>query len=547
MAIVARTVAPTIKLGSFPVVPRSHNVTTMNKLTSKELDHLITHEDPKGIGLGHYLPLIFKSFTQLDNVPLASELKIKLGKLRCSKAAKVHFQNFKDDDMVPLYDINSKCWNWDFPSSGITPAGAQETNEFSFGLYLNVVSEALSIANPNLKQLTQASRVWYSEFATHAVPTQDIQRKPDLVLSDHVVQLGWNNFMVCAELTFSAYQPAARVGSSMDTKAYLLFRGQPWRRFVLLLSFCNRYRDLHVHLYDHSGGLVSPVFNIDNNPDMYLQILAGIVFGGPQCLGYDCTVVFYVTPSKPASTSRRTATPHQAIMHDISKDISSLAPGIAEESHPFSSSNDSVAASGGSNFSEEVTHYDPPTDTSHEGTLVEFFEDGPFPLYALFASTTGVLQPEIVPEPNEDIPTALFPPPPSNKDPIGKIHVKEKFYNILHTLFYSRGLTGRGTVCYLVELGGEEFIIKDHWVQGQDDTDILNEVEMLKWMQGVPGVPHLEDYWIVEREKGVPDTTGDFRFKHIQSTSHAFRAHVRLVLKPCARPLHQVPELRKSC
>ncbi|KAG2079446.1 uncharacterized protein F5147DRAFT_785066 [Suillus discolor] len=337
-------------------MPHSHNVTTMNKLTSKELDHLVTHEDSKGTGLGHYLPLIFKSFAQLDNVPLASELKIKLGKLRCSKTTKVHFQNFKDDDMVPLYDINSKCWNWDFPSSGITPAGAQETNESSFGLYLNVVSEALSIANPNLKQLTQASRVWYSEFATHAVPTQDIQRKPDSVLSDHVIQLGWNNFMVCAELMFSAYQPAARVGSSMDTKAYLLFCGQPWRRFVLLLSFCNRYRDLRVHLYDRSGGLVSPVFNIDNNPDIYLQILAGIVFGGPQCLGYDCTV---------------------AIMHDISKDTSSLAPGLADESGPSSSSNDSVAASGGTNSSGEVTHYDPPTVTSHEGTLVEFFEDGP--------------------------------------------------------------------------------------------------------------------------------------------------------------------------
>ncbi|KAG1823483.1 uncharacterized protein BJ212DRAFT_1296105 [Suillus subaureus] len=462
MAIVAQTVMPTIKLGSFPVMPHSHNITTMNKLTSKELDHLVTHEDPKGI--------------RLDNVPLASELKIKLGKLQCSKAAKVCFQNFKDNDMVPLYDINLKCWNWDFPSSGITPV-----------VHMQIFTD---------------------KFATHAVPTQDIQQKPDLVLSNHVVQLGWNNFM-----------PAAHVGSSMDTKAYLLFHGQPWCPFVLLLSFCNQYHDLRIHLYNHSGGLVSPVFNINNNPDIYLQILTGIVFGGPQCLGYDCTIVFYVTPSKSTSTSHCTATSHQAIMHDISKDISSLAPGITKESHPSSSSNDSVAASGGSNFSKEVTHYDPPTDMSHEGTLVEFFEDGPFSLYAPFASTTGVLQPEIVPEPNENIPTALFPPPPSNKDPIS--------------------LMGRGTVCYLVKLGGEEFIIKDHWVQGQDDMDILNEVGMLKWMQGVPGIPHLEDYWIVEREKGVPDTTGDFRFKHIQSISHAFHAHVHLVLKPCAHPLHQ--------
>ncbi|KAG0706866.1 hypothetical protein DFH29DRAFT_995453 [Suillus ampliporus] len=162
----------------------------MNKLTSKELNHLVTHEDPKGIGLDYYLLLILKSFTQLDNVPLASKLKIKLGKLWCSKTAKVHFQNFKDDNMVPLYDVNSKCWNWDFPSSGITPAGAWETNEFSFGLYLNVVSEALVLDNPNLKLPTQASCVWYSEFATCAVPSQDVQWKPDLVLSNHVVQLG---------------------------------------------------------------------------------------------------------------------------------------------------------------------------------------------------------------------------------------------------------------------------------------------------------------------------------------------------------------------
>ncbi|KAG0706865.1 hypothetical protein DFH29DRAFT_995452 [Suillus ampliporus] len=208
-------------------------------------------------------------------------------------------------------------------------------------------------------------------------------------------------------------------------------------------------------------------------------------------------------------------------MHNIAKDNSLLAPGIAEESHPSSSSNDSVAASGGTDSSEEVTHYDPPSVTSHEGTLVEFFEDGLSPLHAMFTSTTGVLQPEIIPEPDEDIPTALFPPPPLQQRP------------------HRQGLMGRGTVCYLVEWGGEEFIIKDHWMQGQDDRDILNEVEVLKLMQGVPGVPHLKDYWIVEREKGVPDITRDFRFKHIQSTSHAFHAHVHLVFKPCACPLHQ--------
>ncbi|KAG2122772.1 hypothetical protein DEU56DRAFT_745757 [Suillus clintonianus] len=202
---------------------------------------------------------------------------------------------------------------------------------------------------------------------------------------------------------------------------------QPWRRFVLLLSFSNRYRELRVHMYDRSGGLVSPSFNINTNPDAYLQVLGAIAFGIPECLGYDQTIVFYVTPSARTSNSRRTA----------------------------------------------------------------------------------------------------------------------KTYDIVQVLFYSRGLTGRGTVCYLARFKNKEFIIKDHWVQGEDSQDVLNEVEMLKRMQGVPGVPRLEDYWVVQRGDGTPDITSELRFKLFPSTSNSYRTHVRLVLTPCARPLHEFRSKRE--
>jgi hypothetical protein len=76
-------------------------------------------------------------------------------------------------------------------------------------------------------------------------------------------------------------------------------------------------------------------------------------------------------------------------------------------------------------------------------------------------------------------------------------------------------------------------------VKGQDEADVLNEVKMLELMKGVPGVPQLEDYWLVEGEDGVVERTSDLRFKNFKSASHEIRTHIHLVLTPCARPLHK--------
>lgn len=92
----------------------------MDQLTSDELNRLVGYETEL-TGLGHYLSQIFKSF-ELNRVTRASELKIKLGKLRCNSIAKVQFQGLKDDALVPMYNDHSKCWNWDFPASSFTPA-----------------------------------------------------------------------------------------------------------------------------------------------------------------------------------------------------------------------------------------------------------------------------------------------------------------------------------------------------------------------------------------------------------------------------------------
>ncbi|KAG2127095.1 hypothetical protein DEU56DRAFT_700850, partial [Suillus clintonianus] len=97
---------------------------------------------------------------------------------------------------------------------------------------------------------------------------------------------------------------------------------------------------------------------------------------------------------------------------------------------------------------------------------------------------------------------------------------------------------GRGTVCYLARKDGEEFIIKDYWAMGGDE-EALNEIHMMEKMSGVRGVPKLVEYWLVESEPNKVDQTQNYRFKSVRSLKGTFRTHVRVVLKPRARPLHK--------
>ena len=75
------------------------------------------------------------------------------------------------------------------------------------------------------------------------------KRKPDLVLVSSAITLRdevtWLSPKVVGEYSREPFQPASRIGKTMDTKAYLVMVEQPWRRFVLELSLAN---DEHQHL-----------------------------------------------------------------------------------------------------------------------------------------------------------------------------------------------------------------------------------------------------------------------------------------------------------
>ncbi|KAG2130741.1 hypothetical protein DEU56DRAFT_954656 [Suillus clintonianus] len=520
-----RTIDLGMKLSSFLSAPPLHDTDAMDKFTDLELNRLILQEPPLARKdkdkLGYILSLIFQSCTV--EVPNAKDLAIPLRKLP-SNAGLDHLETFTlkpgGDPMVHLYDSAKRQWNWplskqrkreksDLVQGGGSSMGEKSgdwvlideatqsqlssgslgvpstseltasklpfadgdlfadegpevgeeseveegsevgemeedsleapsikaedpsTTEQIFSSFFNIISVALIASQPKLARAHDLSRTWSAANSSRPVPGEEIPRKPDLTLLDDVEA--------------STYQPSSTLAKTLDTKAYLLLKHQPWRRFALLISVCNSYRDLRVHVYDHSGGVVSPCTSIQKEPNKFLRILSCIVFGNLTCIGSKVPLTHPPTPREIEST------PYNEI---------ESAPSCNEiESASSCNEIESTSSQIGNPLSEEGTER-AEGDSAEDDFVVEL--------------------PIEIPQD----PTVHEPLP----RPIGKIRVKDHYYDILEILFSRQGLVGRGTVCYLARKDGEEFIIKDYWAMGGDE-EALNEIHMMEKMSGVLRCP----------------------------------------------------------
>jgi hypothetical protein len=493
-----------LKLASVPFVPIVNDVPTMDRLTNRDLDRLIVHEpDPEdNKPFSHVLTVIFDTFT--SKVPAADELKVSLHKIsHRNHRINQNFANTGSDESVPLYDTVARCWNWALPTGhaekspdkSVQQGEGASTNEAIVASFLNTVAHALIESNKEITMHLGVRRHWSAANSTRPVQDEEILRKPDIALLDDVV-VRWDTIKTVCELTSQPYEPSSTLAKSLDSKAYILLRRQPWRRFVPLLSLCNKYCELRVHLYDHSGGVVSPSIHIHQDPDKYLHVLSCVIFGHLECLGYDPTIILYTKMIQPARFEQSSTVTHATTV--------TQAPDSTTLPHDASPQIESA----------------PPIN-----------------------NTPGALSVPPLENPEDD-PGELFAPLPEDPlytplpETIGKIRVKNNYYDILEVIFSSQGLVGRGTVCYRAKKDDEEFIIKDHWVlEGQDN--VLNEATMLDKMRGVRGIPDLIEHWLVEIAPGMVDKTAKYRYGFPESTIGTFRTHVRLVLKPRARPLHK--------
>ncbi|KAG2080125.1 uncharacterized protein F5147DRAFT_784509 [Suillus discolor] len=222
---------------------------------------------------------------------------------------------------------------------------------------------------------------------------------------------------------------------------------------------------------------MTPPIHIDNAPNHYLQILSSVVFGSLECIGYNPSISIFTKTLRPAQLKNPTSRPSMNKPPAQAQVNSSQTGGqIGGTATPESDLGIDLDVEMGSDL-EESLPIDPPQ--------LEIPQD---PLCATYSTL------------------------------ISRIIVNDHAYDILELIFSSQGLVGRGTVCYLARRDDKEYIIKDHWVLGGKDV-VLNEVKMLREMQGVCGVPELVEYWLVEIAPNEPRTR----------PLHAFQTRVELV------------------
>ncbi|KAG1894104.1 uncharacterized protein F5891DRAFT_1195663 [Suillus fuscotomentosus] len=143
--------------------------------------------------------------------------------------------------------------------------------------------------------ISAGSRYWSAEFSTSPIPDEYNCQKPDIALFDFAIKnMGktWADVLSFMEHTSSdlAKKRDIPVFWGSMTKAYLMLREQPWRRFVVEFSICAN--QLHAHYFDRSGLIISHPFHIHQNmgPVRLTEMLSTLTLSDTHHLGFDPTI-----------------------------------------------------------------------------------------------------------------------------------------------------------------------------------------------------------------------------------------------------------------
>ena len=285
----------------------------MDRLTVQELtEGSIVHESRSNGGpkftLGFLINVIFATCRQ-ESILNIDELTVPLKAIRVqNNHLREKFAGYPESSEVSLYDSQTEGWNWAFNPGDAEEVGGSMVGqsdgtplrqEKEFTHFLNTISMAVkhklhtSETKVELSRIFTAHRCWMADWLDRIMPsTYCYDRKPDLILLENELvprdEISWKSPKVLAELMRESFTPTARIARTLDTKAYLIMIEQPWRRFVLTLSFSKF--ELHLHYYDHSGGSISPPFHLQCDPQEFLFILTCVIFSPHSCIGFDDTI-----------------------------------------------------------------------------------------------------------------------------------------------------------------------------------------------------------------------------------------------------------------
>ena len=117
-------------------------------------------------------------------------------------------------------------------------------------------------------------------------------------------------------------------------------------------------------------------------------------------------------------------------------------------------------------------------------------------------------------------------------DNIETIRVSGEVYTVVRKIFSAPTLRGRATQCWHVQKDGKDYAIKDGWISSGRTH---SEVDILRQILGVEGVPALIAGEDVQLPNGSTDSTTPFR---AGTSYHEERVHRRLVMQPVGQPLY---------
>ena len=177
----------------------------------------------------------------------------------------------------PLYRKSTQEW------VGLPFNGSEE----AVALYLQKVADAV---RPHVSKDGTDPRTfhWSAQFSNKPVPHPSCQRKPDLVLLGDTPATGWDAIKSMTELKARKDKGHGDAFDQLSQSARLIFESQPNRRFILssmLLTFKAK-----LVLHDRLGVLVSKVFDVHKEPELFLRVFIGLMFASDAALGFDPTM-----------------------------------------------------------------------------------------------------------------------------------------------------------------------------------------------------------------------------------------------------------------
>lgn len=520
-----RTIDAVYNLGSFPIPKKGRNVAAMDKVVAQEIQGVICYESDKRRRRtypGFVLNFLFSDFADSIDLPPPESLHATQEWLEKHTPEPLYTSFSERPSEFPLYDSQLRRWNWP-PFDGTTIA--KTSQESLVASFFNVVAHCLAEqviparekAVESLREDSEDTesvkenndlpiphRHWLSTFSSRRLPGTPkgagaYHRCPDLILIESADQtpgsLSWMSPTVLAEYTSEKWTPGMRLAKTLHTKAYLTLLDQPWRRFVLCMSLCQK--EMRVHFYDRSGAVVSPPFDINAEPHFFIAVLSAVVFGPRLSVGFDPTIS--ISPTRPLRV-----VPHRAI-HFTSSTPSTIQEDEKGEAEAEAEADLEVGLEADSEASGADLEADSEADET-EDVLNLDEEDAD-----VIIPTENIL---------------------GTRPRIGQIKLRDNTYDILDILFSSPGFFGRGTVIYLASLNGRVCVIKDHWIES---LQVDNEAAMMHAMEGVPGVPQILEHWQVEVAPGITDKTRRYRPEGKDHVMKGKRCHNRIVMSPRGR------------